>query len=304
MTRTPDSLSYLMLAAAVRLSCPSGRYRCRQRPAVMAVGLLLMSLLCSGCQTTPKATYSADRPSRYTVRTSSFVVHSDIPMEASDPIVLELEDLQQQITASLQLPEQRDPVVLYLFSDEVTYRYYMQTTWSSLPPRRAYFVGTPRELAVYSFRSPRMQEDLRHEFTHGILHACLNTVPLWLDEGLAEYFEVRGTQPGAPHREHLAELQTARDEGWGPDLFQLESIQDFRYLTQRDYAQSWGWVHYMLHGDAAAREALLAYIAELRSTSLPGRLLPALEKSQPNYYAAMRTHVSQLHAATLLAAER
>ena len=29
----------------------------------------------------------------------------------------------------------------------------------------AYFVGTSRELAVYSFLSLQVQEDLRHEFT-------------------------------------------------------------------------------------------------------------------------------------------
>ena len=36
-----------------------------------------------------------------------------------------------------------------------------------------------RELAV----------DLRHETTHAVLHGLLPMVPLWLDEGLAEYFE-------------------------------------------------------------------------------------------------------------------
>lgn len=269
-----------------------------------AVVILLMLFLPTGCQVTPKSTFSADRPSRHTITSRYFVVHSDIPIADQDPMIRELEGLQQQITSTLQLPEQRDPVTVYLFTDEVTYRYYMQTTWGDLPPRRAYFVGTSRELAVYSFRSPQLQEDLRHEFTHGVLHACLETVPLWLDEGLAEYFEVRGTSPGMPHREHLAELQIAKDEGWGPNLFQLETIRDFRHLTQRDYAESWAWVHFLLNSQPEGKNVLLSYLAELRSSDMPSRLLPSMEKVLPNYYAGLQSHVSELHRATLMTAGR
>jgi hypothetical protein len=263
--------------------------------------LLVLPGLSTGCQLTPTATFSADRPSQHSVASQHFVIHSDVPIESGDPLVKELEDLQRQITASLQLPEPRDPVMLYLFTDEVTYRYFMQAKWSNLPPRRAYFVGTPRELAVYSFRSPRMLEDLRHEFTHGILHASLTTVPLWLDEGLAEYFEIRSTEPGAPHREHLHELAKAKDEGWRPNLFRLETISDFQNLTQRDYAESWAWVHFLLNNDVAGRDALLAYVAELRSTTTPQRLLPAVEKAAPNFYTGLQNHIASLYAATMVA---
>lgn len=215
-------------------------------------------------------------------------------MDGTDPIVKELEELQQQITSTLGLPEQRDPVVVYLFSDESTYRYYMQTTWSNLPPRRAYFVGTPRELSVYSFRSDRTEEDLRHEFTHGVLHACLQNVPLWLDEGFAEYFEVRGPSPGSPHSEHLDELKSEALKGWGPNLYQLELVHDFQHLTRRDYAESWAWVHFMLHGDPAARQTLVKYVAGLTANGEPPRLLPTLEKNVPNYYAAFNRHLDAL----------
>ena len=43
---------------------------------------------------------------------------------------------------------------------------------------------------VYTYWGNRIQQDLRHELTHAILHSVLKDVPLWLDEGLAEYFEV------------------------------------------------------------------------------------------------------------------
>lgn len=260
---------------------------------LLAVAVLLPN---TGCQLTRKTTFAAHLPSHHTVSTRHFVIHSDIQINAGDPIVKELESLQETVRSTLNLPEQRDPVVVYLFTDEVTYRFYMQSTWKDLPARRAYFVGTPRELAVYSFRSPHLQADLRHEFTHGILHACLGEVPLWLDEGLAEYFELRGGETGEPHPMHVAELRRALDEGWNPSLYKLEVTTDFRNLTQRDYAEAWAWVHFMLHTRPEAKQALLDYIASLSKTSTPTRIQPSLEKALPEYFPVARAHMEKLQA--------
>ncbi|GIT30210.1 MAG: hypothetical protein Ct9H300mP1_22560 [Planctomycetaceae bacterium] len=61
-------------------------------------------------------------------------------------------------------------------------------------------------------------EDLRHEFTHGVLHSSLKRVPLWLDEGLAEYFEVVGPKPGGVNTEYPTgwprRLPTAGNRTW------------------------------------------------------------------------------------------
>ena len=35
-----------------------------------------------------------------------------------------------------------------------------------------------------------LRTDLRHELTHALLHGVLKDVPLWLDEGLAGFFEL------------------------------------------------------------------------------------------------------------------
>ncbi len=245
----------------------------------------------SGCQS-PQKTFTVERPAQNTVRGPGFVIHSNFPIRKGAPLVRELEELKTEITSTLQLPEQRDPVSVYLFENQAAYRRYMHATWPNLPPRRAYFVGTSRELAVYSYHSPKIEEDLRHEFTHGLLHASLNSVPLWLDEGLAEYFEVRGSQTGQPHKLHLRYLQNARSAGWNPSMYQLEQLSDFEKMTQRDYAEAWGWVHFMLQEDSAARQTLIDYVAELETKSIPAPLMPRLEKALPSYYNDMIAHVS------------
>ena len=257
----------------------------------------------AGCAA-PKKTFTVERPVQHTVSTPHFVIQSNFRILKDAPLVRELDTLRQQITETLSLPRQRDPVVVYLFSDEESYRRYMHATWPNLPPRRAYFVGTSRELSIYSFHSPHVREDLRHEFTHGLLHASLNSVPLWLDEGLAEYFEVEGPDAGTPHKTHVQNLQSARAEGWNPSLYQLEQLSDFRKMTQRDYAESWGWVHFMLHDTDATRATLVEYVAELESKSVAGALMPRLESANPAYYNGMISHVTNIAQGIALASHR
>ncbi len=198
-----------------------------QRRAVASYVVLVMVLLLSGCHSAPKTTYSTELPSQHSVNSKHFVIHSNVKLNSDNVLVQELEELRERVFTTLKLPEQRDPVNVYLFSDEASYRYYMNTTWQNLPPRRAYFVGTPRELAVYSFLGSKVQEDLRHEFTHGLLHASLKSVPLWLDEGLAEYFEVDPGVPGIVHAEHVREWETAKAENWSPNLFPTGDADGF-----------------------------------------------------------------------------
>lgn len=255
----------------------------------MTAGLCLTVLL-SGCRTTAR-TYSVERPRVHNLKTDSFEIRSNFPIADDSPLAKELLQLKATVQQTLQLPEQRDPVIVYLFSDEQSYRRYMHHTWPKLPARRAYFVGTSRELAVYSYHSEFVEEDLRHEFTHGLLHASLNSVPLWLDEGLAEYFEVRGGAPGLPHTGHIEFLQEARAEGWTPSLYDLEHLTDFRRMTQREYAEAWGWVHFMLNSTPQAQQVLVDYVAQLQTRSVASPLLPQLEQAVPTYFNDMTAHV-------------
>ncbi len=278
----------------------SGKSELGIRPRRLAlaavVGMSISLWLMAGCQTTPKTTFSTERPSLHTVSTKHFVINTDVRLGNDNILVSELEALHDQVYDTLRLPEQRDPVNVYLFSDEASYRFYMHSTWRDLPPRRAYFVGTTRELAVYSFVSPQVLEDLRHEFTHGLLHATLQTVPLWLDEGLAEYFEVSSSMPEAAHVAHLREWRQAQSENWSPNLYRLEMITDFRDLTQRDYAESWGWVHFMLNSSDEASEVLLKYLEELQTKKVPRRLLPSLEAAVPSFFTDLPAHIGRLQA--------
>lgn len=276
---------------------PSGSTRIASSPARRGAAAVLLAILAVvGCRSLDKPQPLVSLPAKHSVRADHLLLVSDFKLPKDDPIVDDLVKLRSHVTETLQLPEPRQDVVVYLFADEEAYRKYLDTVHPGLPPRRAYFVGTKKELAVYTYWGDRVLEDLRHEYTHGILHASLAAVPLWLDEGLAEYFEVPGTTPGAMNGDYPQQLAGAVSRGWRPDIWRLEGIDDFSQMQRLDYQESWAWVHYLLHASPDSRQELLAYIGDLRDAEHPPELSERLGSVEPSYPARFLGYVANLNA--------
>ena len=65
-------------------------------------------------------------------------------------------------------------------------------------------------------------------------------------------------------------------------------------MTQRDYAEAWGWVHYMLQTSDETADVLLRYLASLESARTPPRMLPLLEVTEPSYFSDVQAHVDRM----------
>lgn len=264
------------------------------RRLALVLCLVAFCLAFSGCRAVPQKNVA--RPAKNSVRSSGLLVLSDFKLKKEHPAIQDLIELRLQIIETLHLPKQREDVVVYIFETELEYRQYMDATFPGLPDRRAYFVGRPKELAVYTYWGDRIQEDLRHEYTHGLLHASLKGVPLWIDEGLAEYFEVAGPRPGGINPGYASQLGTSLTNGWRPDIERLEGIEEFSRMQRIDYQESWAWTHYMLHSTPEARDALLSYVRDLRTEDAPTPLSVRLREAGPavdvrfvSYLASLNT---------------
>ena len=99
---------------------------------------------------------------------------------------------------------------------------------------------------------------------HGYLHASVPALPLWLDEGLAEYFEVPRGHGGLnrPHLELLSDMM--EHNGWQPNLKRLERLTSAGEMEQSDYAEAWAWVYFLLNSTPERRELFTGYLADLR----------------------------------------
>ena len=256
----------------------------------------LAALWAAGCSGT-KYTHRIGLPQTHTLKAEQLQLYSDIKIEKEHPVIQDLQRLRLQMAETLDLPLGTKPVVVYLFSNEVEYKQYLDTKFPGFPKRRAYFIETAgKDLSVYTWWGDQIGEDLRHEYTHGLLHASLTNVPLWLDEGLAEYFEVGGSIPGQINNEHAQLLASDVQRGaWRPDLARLEYLEEVKDMARADYREAWAWVHFMMHSSPDTRQVLLEYLQELRTNPNPGPLRDRLVTIAPHLDQRMLGYVASLN---------
>ena len=136
-------------------------------------------------------------------------------------------------------------------------------------------------LAADSDGSRALSSTLLHEYTHLLVNNYFRLAPLWLAEGLAEYYSTarlsndkKRLTLGRPSRQReqalraqsllpLAELFAVNNES--PHYFEQAKRGLF-------YAQSWALVHYLLNGGSGgARRGQLAHFLALLSEGTPDR---------------------------------
>jgi hypothetical protein len=166
------------------------------------------------------------------------------------------------------------PTVVIAFPDD-----------KSFEPFRPVYNGKPVELAGlfmprsavnYILLGPNHgMEELRpvfHEYTHLMVSNVAPVLPVWLNEGIAEYYSTfemdkggRTVLFGKPIAGHFQELSQGR---WMP-LDALLAVErdspEYNEGSRRGvfYAESWMLVHMLLNGQTDRQQAFAAYLREL-----------------------------------------
>jgi hypothetical protein len=285
---------------------PFSPLRCR---ATFAVAALLCAF--AGCETVrheppvPQAVRGVEAapapapvapvapPGLQHTRRDYYVVYHDFDLAKNDPLFAELDSLPEQVFGELKLPPGQAVVQVFLFDTQENYERYMQRKWPGLPRRRAYFLSQARpggadELKIYTWMGDHIMTDLRHELTHALLRSVLKDVPIWLDEGLAGYFELPPEQQGV-NPQHL---ETLLHTPFVPNLARLETLKEVGQMGKPEYREAWAWVHLMLRSGPGARKVLHQYLQALRSDPNPGPLLPRLRTVVPEPEQALVDHLA------------
>ena len=242
----------------------------------------------------PPAPSLPQRPTKHHLRVSQFVFYSNFPLEASDPLFRELDDLPDQLRRELRLPLTNSLVQVFLFDDQDSYESFLRAWHPKLPLRPAYFIADKRgpggttDLLVYTYLGKRLRTDLRHELTHALLHGVLKGVPLWLDEGLAGFFE----QPTANDGLNPSHLDALRTGPFLPNLSRLEKLTEVADMQRAEYQEAWAWVHFLLRGKPESRQVLLTYLQTLRASGTPGQLAPKLDAVHRDSGRALLEHLA------------
>jgi hypothetical protein len=210
-----------------------------------------------------------------------FVFFADFSLEGHVRLVSEMGRLQQDLQTHLAVGPPAENVHMFLFQSRDTYEGYLNEYFPNVPYRRAMFIKGRGPGMVFTHLNPEFAVDVRHEGTHALLHSCLPMVPLWLDEGLAEYFEVP-IDERVYENPHLSSVRWAARLRQVRAIEQLESLQAVSDMGRAEYRASWAWVHFMLHGPPAAREALVSYLRDLQASTAPVQLSQRLRHRLPD----------------------
>ncbi len=179
-----------------------------------------------------------------------------------------INDVARELKVLVAVEPTGKPIQIILFRDEDSYLRYLASTIPQSQQRKAIFYRNGDVYQVYAYRSRTLTTDLRHEVTHAILHQHLPFLPLWIDEGLAEYLEEPESERSGSSRTKTARWKARL--GWAPSLQSLESIPSAESMDADEYRDSWAMTCLLLNESDASRKALRDYLAVIHKGEAPG----------------------------------
>ena len=221
-----------------------------------------------------------------------FVCRSTFPIEQAANDLQAIRGLENELRRVLATRACRETVDVLLLRNSWEHERFIKVYHPQAPKRRALYAKQGERATVYVYQHKELAIDLRHECTHALLHQDLPMVPLWLDEGIAEYFEPAPLdRPRGPS--HLGALRWDLRLGRMRTLSELETKYELRELRDIDIRFSWAWTHFMLHGPQEASNQLWQFFSSLRKNEPPGLLSERLARNLGSLEDRFKAHFKE-----------
>ncbi len=253
--------------------------------AALAAGLWALAL--------PAGALPAPKDSWIEVHTASFTLFSEAGERKTREIGEDLERLRDalsQLSTGLS-QSSPTPTYIFVFRNASSFQPYQRTYNGKPLDSGGYFLG--RELGNYVAINGDQHGDERpliyHEYIHYLVHNNYAALPLWLHEGLAEYystFQVARDEAriGLPIPEHVYWL---RQHTFIPlaTLFAVnERSPEYNEASHRGgfYAESWALVHYLISGNPERRQQASEYLRLVQAGSPPDQVFAKAFGADPS----------------------
>lgn len=208
------------------------------------------------------------------VKTENFTIFSSANEEIATNIGIKLERLRKTLTLITSVKNVNSPVPtwIYIFQDNKSLKPYLFDLYGKTPNLDGYFITHDEGNYIAISAQDQAMRTILHEYIHFFINNNMPEVPLWFNEGFAEYYstfqsENNSAKIGLPVRTHVEFLQSSSllplnelfSIGQGSIYYSEETTQNIFY------AQSWLFVHYLLRGkNGALKPKLNQYLTYLK----------------------------------------
>lgn len=218
-----------------------------------------------------------------------FHVSAEFQLDSYADLLAELRILRKDLAHDLNIDIQDHPVEVLIFNNRWNFRNYVGQRIPEGMDRRALYVKSEDSIRVYAYRQNNLDRDLRHEATHALLHNALPFVPLWLDEGLAVYYEAKARNRVNNHH-YQDRINISLKCGWNPNLADIEKLREMNDMDSGEYRQAWLWVHFMMNDSPRSRKILTDYLDEIKTGTVRGSMADRLQEAYPQLNQSVRNH--------------
>ncbi len=244
----------------------------------------------------------ATKGSWFQVETEHFTLYSNVDKERSASMAVQLERLRTvlaTISPELDLVAPR-PSYIYVFRDNPSFRSYARGKTTAHKVGGLFF---SRREGDYVMVDASSELDpfgvIYHEYLHQVMTDNFPRAPLWINEGIAEYFSSFWSngfyaEVGLPIEDYVRYLRTGRMMPFD-SLLAVDS-QSWTYQTpewkKSFHAQSWAMVHFLIHGGES--DPLGEYARAMKAGEPPQAALESLiEASAPELATTIKDYLAR-----------
>lgn len=213
------------------------------------------------------------------VRSKHFLLVGDAGEKDIREVGIRLEEFREVVSRVFTNLNVKSPVptTVIVFKDDESYRPFKPTENTA-----GFFqAGTEvNYITLKLFKDVRTDQDplsiIFHEYTHLLVRNTKGRVPLWFNEGLAEYYSTFSISDqrvvvGRPIARHVYIL---RENKLLPlrTLFQVDQKSAYYNETDKQgifYAECWALVHYLMLGKNGERMGQMGKFLELLAAKVP-----------------------------------
>ncbi|HEY3442123.1 MAG TPA: tetratricopeptide repeat protein [Paludibaculum sp.] len=203
------------------------------------------------------------------VESGRWELYTDAGEKTGSAVLRQLLEMENVFGAmAMPLPESTPPIRVVLLKNPKDFAPFRRGEYNT----GIYQSGADRDyIILLDAKGEETIRAARHEFVHLVLNHTSAPLPLWMEEGLAEYFSTlqRKGEKVVAGRAPAARIEAIAAGGWMDPAVQLSARHESQFFadpsaTSAFYAQSWALTHLLMQAHGA-RQAIQQFGGLLRA---------------------------------------